>query len=266
MAIVDSEMRIRQLKGVRQSDEAKARRAAAALWVSIRRRKDPRIRRVVAAFHNDGNLFEAVAANRILRSEQIPFCAFWGVGGKEKPDNSDAELLDDLTTLRDAIPSPDASLQLLLADAHGRFNGFTDSHLAYLDDIEAAATTRGIATVRLSVLYEQWGIELPKPGEPIPQDPSSSRFISFWENPEFEMQRQQLEQAAYKHNRTAAAPELAAYNYTVMRLQEGPYLEQTYPNSVLLANTDKRLGELLLPPKMPHFYLHKPPSWFNGVN
>lgn len=260
MRPIDDERRIAEVRAARQGEAAQARRLAVNLFAAVRP--------FAQGTHNSGNLFEVSAAERILRSEPVAFNAFWGVGGKNVPDEHDEKLLGELARIRGVIAShyqPGADIQLMLADEHGRFNRFTGPQISrYLVRIEEAAANIGIGAVWLSDLYRDWGLKLPDPTEPI--DPSSEFYRTFWTNPNYSRQRIQLVESASRHSQAGVDSELSAYHYARMRRMEAPHLSASFPNRILLANTSKELGGSLLPSEIPHLYLRAAPAWFLGVN
>lgn len=257
MRIIDDERRIEEIRAARQaSPEAQARREAVELYSALQ----PHAKH----FHNSGSLFEAVATQRIVRREPITLHAFWGVGGKRNPDTHDHKLLEEFTGIGDAISkkySPGAKLHLMLADAHGSFNGFPQTVIyEYLVRIQDQAGAKDMEVTWLTDLYKQWDLALPRPNEPI--DPSSGFFVDFWSNPDYERQKTQMIESAAKHHQAGIPAEQVAYHYARMRRTEAPHLVRSCEGGILLANTSKDLGKVLLPKELPHMYLKTPPVWF----
>lgn len=183
---------------------------------------------------------------------------FWGIGGKQKPDQHDESLLAEYEAIREAIGeqySQAADMMLILANAHGRFNGYQDFD-GYLETIAVKANQRGITSVSLEDLYREWRISLPNPS--IPVDKKSKEWLEFEKSRRFG----QLVESAAKHSQVGIAPEDSAFHYWMMRRQEREPLAQSFSNAILLVNGSEDLGREVLPLNMPHMYMKIGPVWF----
>lgn len=255
--LVDNEQRLSIQIARQSSPESQARKKALVIYEVLRP--------FTSAFHNSGNMIETVAAKKILHDEPFSLVGFWGVGGKDVPDGNDVAFLSELERIDQSIlgvHKKGAKTQLILADEHGRFNGFPQEQICgYLGGIQTLAEERGIDSVWLSKLYRQWGLRLPNPQEPV--NPDSEAHVIFWSRQDYARQSAQLVESAKRHNNHLGVdPAQIAYHYAAMRLQEAPRLLDTFPESVLFVNASKELAKPLLPRRMPHIYLKIGAVWF----
>jgi len=233
------------------SPESQARKLASAIYPGV-------LKPYARSFFNRDNLWERRLQANILKGQPIQMVGFWGIGGKQEPDRHDESLLAEYEAVRESIRGqyPQAAdLILILANAHGKFNGYQDFD-GYLGAIAASANQRGIASVFLNELYREWGISLPDPNIPI------NKKSNEWK--EFEKSRRfsQLVESAAKHSQVGISPEDSAFHYWVMRRQEREPLAQSFSNAILLVNGSEDLGREVLPLNMPHMYMKVGPVWF----
>ena len=215
-----------------------------------------------SGFHTAENKLPELIYTKILESVPLEFVGFWGVGGKINMDQTDLELIHFYEIMRSRIVElykKGINLRILLADVHGRFNGYEPQ--PYLDLVQAHLAQVGIQSQSLGGLYESWGLELPGADESI--DSNSPIFKDFFSpNAKYKHAAKIMISNARKHNLSRSDPEVAAFQYVQMRLQETSVLERTYPNSVLLVHSSKDLAMPVLPRNMPHMYLKVRPVWF----
>ena len=206
--------------------------------------------------YNSGNMMESRFQQALINSQPIQVVGFCGANDKRSLDMADLLLLDEYRMIRQlitAITTSQAEITIILADAHGRFNGFKDFE-GYHSRIDYEAGKRKLATVRLDQLYEQWGISLPEISEPIDE--------YLWNQFSQLKQSSQLIESASKHNKNGNKPEVSAFYYWIMRQQEAEPLKQTFSNAVLFINGSRDLGMATLPRNMPHVYSRFGPAWF----
>ena len=246
--------------------EAQARKLAGMIYPSV-------LRPYARSFFNRDNLWERKLQETILNGQPIQMIGFWGIGGKIGLNQHDERLLSEYETIKEVIGqqySQSADMMLILANAHGRFNGYQDFD-AYLEAIATQANQRGIASVSLDDLYAKWNIPLPDSSLPI--DKQSQEWIDFNNGLQQEDAIQknhqrggrrftQFLESASKHSRAGIVPEEAAFRYWMMRRQEREPLAQSFSNAILLVNGSEDLGRETLPLNMPHMYMKVGPVWF----
>ncbi|KKQ24085.1 MAG: hypothetical protein US40_C0019G0011 [Candidatus Roizmanbacteria bacterium GW2011_GWC2_37_13] len=233
------------------SPETQARKLAGSIYPGV-------LKPFARSFYNRDNLWERGLQASILSDQPIQMVGFWGIGGKQEPDRYDEGLLAEYEAIREAIGKqyPQAAdMMLILANAHGRFNGYQDFD-GYLGNVAANANQRGIASISLDELYRDWRISLPNPS--IPVDKKSNEWKKFEKSRRFD----QLVESAEKHSQVGIAPEDAAFHYWMMRRQEREPLAQSFSNAILLVNGSEDLGREVLPLNMPHMYMKVGPVWF----
>jgi hypothetical protein len=233
------------------SPETQARKLAGSIYPGV-------LKPFARSFYNRDNLWERRLQANILNNQPIPMVGFWGIGGKQKPDRHDEDLLEEYEAIREAVRRQypqGADMMLLLANVHGKFNGYKDFN-GYLEVVAADANQRGIASISLNDLYSEWGILLPDPNIPI--DKKSRDWEEFKKSRRFG----QLVESAAKHNQVGLNPEEAAFYYWIMRRQEREPLAQSFSNAILLVNGSEDLGREVLPLNMPHMYMKVGPVWF----
>ncbi len=231
--------------------EAQARKLAGSIYPGA-------LKPFARSFYNRDNLWERKLQESILNGQPIQMLGFWGIGGKQYLDEYDKRLLEEYEAIRRAIEnnySHGANMMLILANSHGKFNGYQDFD-EYLGAIAADANQKGIASVSLDDLYRDWNISLPDPSIPVDKKHKEWR--------EFEKSRRfgQLVESATKHNQVGIAPEDAAFYYWMMRRREREPLAQSFSNAILLVNGSEDLGREILPLNMPHMYMKVGPVWF----
>lgn len=231
--------------------ESQARKLASAIYPGV-------LKPYARSFFNRDNLWEQKLQTSILNNQPVQMIGFWGIGSKKESDRHDEVLLTEYEAIGEAIGgqySQSADMMLILANAHGRFNGYQDFD-EYLSAIAAKANQRGIATVSLDDLYREWRISVPNPGIPI--DKKSDEWKEFEKSRRFG----QLVESAKKHSLVGIAPKDAAFRYWMMRRQEREPLAQSFSNAILLVNGSEDLGRETLPLNMPHMYMKVGPVWF----
>jgi len=247
----------KQVEGANQvPPEKAARKLAIGVYPAV-------LKPFAQGFHNSDNVFEARFSRLILEEKPLQFVGFWGVGGKQIPDQQDARLLSELAAISQAVElkyPKGAEISLIVADSHGQFNGYGNFD-DYLSGVWHMAEERGIQPIALSQLYEQSGLSLPNPQDDI--DPSLESYQQIWSVARYSRQIEQLIESAQRHSKAGVDPEIAAFHYVQMRHQEKAMLSQAFPNSAILVNGSKSLGKLTLPLDMPHMYLKVPPVWFH---
>lgn len=209
------------------------------------------------SFFNRDNIWEKRLKASILQGQPIQMVGFWGVGGKQYFDKNDAHLLEEYESIRKVISQqypPSVDIMLILANTHGRFNGYKDFD-GYLEAVAIEANRYGIATISLDDLYREWNLNLPT-SQPI--DRKSFEWEEFNKSRRFE----QLIESALKHSQAGIAPEDAAFYYWMMRRHEREPLVRSFSNAILLVNGSEDLGRETLPLDMPHMYMKIGPVWF----
>lgn len=232
--------------------EAQARKLAGYIYPGV-------LRPFARSFYNPDSLLERRLQTSILRKESMQMIGFWGVGGKQQPDRNDERLLEEYEAIRNAIAQhypQSADMMLILANSHGRFNGYQDFD-GYLEAIADNARQRGISSMSLDDLYSEWGIFLPDMSIPI--DKKSEEWRDFKNS----RRLNQLVESAAKHSQVGIDPEVAAFHYWMMRRQEREPLAQSFSNAILLVNGSEDLGRETLPLDMPHMYMKVGPVWFH---
>jgi len=233
------------------SPESQARKLASAIYPDV-------LKPYARSFFNRDNLWERRLQKSILNSQPIQMIGFWGIGAKQQPDRHDESLLAEYESIQEAIGKnyPQAvDMMLILANAHGRFNGYQDFD-GYLDAVASDANRRGISSVSLDDLYRNWGISLPDLS--IPVNKKSKEWDKFSRSRRFN----QLVESASKHSQVGLAPEDSAFHYWMMRRQEREPLAESFSNAILLVNGSEDLGRETLPLNMPHMYMKVGPVWF----
>lgn len=227
---------------------------------SIARKKSSQVISILKTFsrgiYNSNNMMESRFYDVFLHSEPFQIVGFWGPSDKKFLDNSDLLLLDEYRIIKqliDTITIQQTQVTIILADAHGRFNGFNNFE-QYHSRIDLEARIRALSTIKLDRLYEDWNINLPDINKPV-DEILWREFIQLKQSP-------QLIESATKHNRSIAKPEVAAFNYWLMRQQEAEPIKRTFPNAVLFINGSRDLGMATLPRNMPHVYSRFGPVWF----
>lgn len=239
------------LKANRSSREAQAGKLARSIYPGV-------LKPFARSFFNRDNLWERRLQENILNGRPIQMVGFWGIGGKGELDRYDERLLAEYEAIREAIEErypQGAEMMLILANSHGRFNGYQGFE-GYLGAIAAEAIKRRIASVSLDDLYREWGISLPDVRIPI--DKKSKEWQEFEKSRRFN----QFVESAARHSRVEVASEYAAFLYWMMRRQEREPLAQSFSNAILLVNGSGDLGRETLPPNMPHMYMNIGPVWF----
>ena len=238
------------------SPEAQARKLAGSIYPNV-------FKPYARSFYNRDNLWERRLQVSILNKQPIQMIGFWGIGGKQKLDRHDESLLAEYEAIREAIEKksvegrhpPAVDMMLILANAHGRFNGYQDFD-GYLGAIAFEASKRGISSVSLDDLYRDWNLNLPNSQSVI--DRQSSEWREFSKSRRFG----QLVESAEKHSQVGIAAEDSAFHYWMMRRQEREPLAQSFSNAILLVNGSEDLGREVLPLNMPHMYMKVGPVWF----
>lgn len=235
----------------RQQPDRIARKKAIAIYAAIMS-----IEPKVEGVDNRGNLFEKTIAVKVLKNEPVALAGFWGKGNKLVPDANDLELIEYLRKIDSLVRlqySRGVQIILILADKHAEFNGYKP-YDGYLDQIQGVAETYGISSVRLSALYEKWGLNLPDVESDLDSD--TDAYTIFLRN------REQLVKSASRHGLGGVDPEQAAYHYVAMRLNEKAMLAKEFSEQILFVNGSKGLTQDLLPRSLPVMYLPIGPVWF----
>ena len=152
-----------------------------------------------------------------------------------------------------SITQNEVEVNLILADSHGLFNGYSDFE-GYHSSVDFEAKRRSLNTFLLSSLYQEWGIVLPEVNRPI-----NPYLMNKFKNLR---QSSQLIESAAKHSRNSQNPEEAAFLYWLMRNQEAEHLSRSFTEAVLFVNGSKDLAMATLPRDMPHIYSRFGPVWF----
>ena len=246
------------------SPESQARKLASVIYPGV-------LKPYARSFFNKENLWERSLQTSIFNGQPIQMVGFWGVGGKQQPDQHDEKLLSEYEAIREGIGKhypKGADMMLILADAHGRFNGYQNFD-GYLGAIATSANQKGIASVSLNDLYKEWEIPLPDSHQVINRQ--SQEWLKFNQGLKMEQDNHfrrgsqrltQLVESATKHSQVNIAPEDAAFQYWMMRRQEREPLAHSFPNAILLVNGSEDLGRETLPLNMPHMYMKVGPVWF----
>ncbi len=250
--------RAAEVRAMRQgSPESLARREAVSIF--------PHIRKLGMAMSNPDNLAERILAEHILSASPLSFVGFWGIGKKQEVDSYDIGYVEELRKIRSHIEDKyphGVKLELLLADAHGVFNGYVspvDLKSAYLDQVEGLLERAGFQSRRLSDLYGRHRLELPDSTAPVDDKSDAYRVYA--------QHRDQYLRASRRHyGNEVVEGEQGAYWYVAMRLGERPMLESEFPSSFLFVNGTKMAAEPLMPKGMPVIYLPQGPVWFKEAN
>ncbi len=256
IGLVNAPVSIDEIRNNRDQPDRVARKLASSIYPTS-------LKPFAQGFHNSNNVFEERFSRLILEEKPLQFVSFWGVGGKQAPDQEDVKLLDELSSIDSAIWSKypkGAEVALIVADSHGQFNGY-EGFEEYLSGVWHMAEERGIHPIALSHLYQQSGLTLPNPQDDISS--SLESYQQIWSVSRYSRQIEQLIESAGKHSRAGVKPEVAAFHYVQMRHQEKKMLSQFFPDAAILVNGSKSLGKLTLPLDMPHMYLKVPPAWFH---
>lgn len=206
--------------------------------------------------YNKDNMMEQRFQRSIIEGQPIQLVSFWGVSEKKSPDTSDFLMLDEYRIIKElieAITSSKVGINIILANTHGRFNGYQDFE-GYYGSIYLEARRKGLIPISLDRLYEEWGIDLPDINQPVDE--------KLWKKFTELRQSVQLIESAKKHSRLGIEPDKAAYLYWLMRHQEAESLSRTFSNGVLFINGSRDLGMVTLPRDMPHVYSRFGPVWF----
>lgn len=122
--------------------------------------------------YNSNNMMEQRFQRAILSDQAIQIVGFWGVSEKKSPDTSDFLMLDEYRIIKElieAITSNKADINIILANTHGRFNGYQDFS-GYHESIDLEARRRDLNPIKLDRLYEEWGINLPDVNQPVDEN------------------------------------------------------------------------------------------------
>lgn len=223
--------------------------------------------------NNSGEIMVKALVRRVEQEQPIAFVGFWGVGDKNSIDSKDRELIDEYQRMVNAVQKeypPGAHVSIILADMHGRFNGYArgvqEHQLSqgqetempqpnqYLSQIQEELNRTGISSVWLSSLYQQFCLSLPDVHAPI--DFESEAHIVFARH------RDQYTRSAALRSRSDMSPEKAAEYYVQIRLREREMLLQAFPDTILVVNGNRMTSEPLMPKNMPTLYLQEGPAWF----
>ena len=206
--------------------------------------------------YNSNSMMEQGFQRAILSGEAIQIVGFWGVGDKKSSDATDFLMLDEYKIIKgliEATTSNKADINIILANTHGRFNGYQDFE-GYHYSIDLEVRRRGLIPISLDRLYEEWSINLPDINQPV-DEKLWQEFMELKQSP-------QLIESAQKHSRSGIKPDKAAFLYWMMRRQEAEPLSRTFSNGVLFINGSRDLGMATLPKNMPHVYSRFGPVWF----
>lgn len=217
-------------------------------------------RSIFTSTHNpdNGTAIQRVVQAAILEGKPIPAFAFWGAGPKFAPDHHDQASMDLISVWTgqvQAVYSPGISLTFIIADVHAAFNGLDSYAASYHPQIRDLLNQRGWGTISLQSIYDQFNLRLPNPYEPI--DHSSRAFQTVIRYPN-------LIQAAERHY-PGEDPQVGAYQYAQIRLQEVEPLLSTFSNHLMLAHARKDGSLQILPQNMPILFVNDyPPAWFRN--
>ena len=121
------------------SPESQARRLASVIYPGV-------LKSYARSFFNRDNLWERSLQVSILKEQPIQIVGFWGIGGKQQPDQYDEKLLTEYEAIREAIGEKyprAADMMLILANSHGRLNGYQGFD-GYLEAVAHEANKKGI--------------------------------------------------------------------------------------------------------------------------
>lgn len=209
--------------------------------------------------YNRGGMMEQRFQMAYLDKKPVQIIGFWGAGDKKSPDNADYLLLDEYRIIKDliaAITQNRVEIILLMADVHGKFNGYKEFN-GYHSSIGIEAQRRGFNPLSLGRLYGEWGIELPDSNKPVDGE-LWRKFINL-------RQGVQLIESAKKHSRQGVPAERAAFDYWLMRNNEMKPLYDSFPRAVLFINGSRDMAMATLPRNMPHVYSRFGPVWFQKL-
>lgn len=225
----------------------------------------PHIVSLGAENNNPNNIMQIVLADHIKQSSPIPLVGFWGVGEKASADLFDKSYINSLAEMEQKAQghySAGAKITIILADLHGRFNGYPEEDMnGYLFEVSENLRDAEINSVYLSNLYDQAGLVLPDSTKPIEWN-NVSRGTQNWTDWVYLKHKDQIVNSAKAHHKGELDPNSAAYYYISMRLNEREMLSDSFPNSILLVNGTKHTSQPLLPYDMPILYLREGPPWF----
>ncbi len=193
----------------------------------------------------DEILVRSILENCEKKNEQIPLVGFWGLSDKIEVTPFDKrcfKFLENIISRINEIYSSGVKLTIILADSHGKMNGYEDTQ--YLSEIEKECKIRGWDTVWLSDLWSSWGIS--NHIRPISDDEWEKVSIS-----------EKLEYMASKISVNGERKESAKKYYST-RIAEGIFLPETFKNMIWWSYSDPKYQEVLPPMPGVYFWSYKP--------
>jgi acyl-CoA synthetase (AMP-forming)/AMP-acid ligase II len=199
--------------------------------------------------------------------DDTPFClmGYWGVGHRDRVDENDKAVLDNLRMLADeadrCVNKLLVRLKLILADIHGRCNLVLEaSARSYFAAIAEECRGRGFEHVYLSDIWAQNGLIL----EDILKRAETQAFSRVWE--EFPLKDQFIKQA--KRHLPQGDAEKAARRYYAVVMTEREAVARYGSGAVFFTHNDLEYASVH--PPLPTIYIHsiKPgvseKPWFMG--
>ena len=209
-------------------------------------------RRVIRARSPDVDQISQIIERSILEDEPLHFSGFWGVGRRRTAEAVDHTAMDRLLEIMRSIDavfgSPLSRITLILTDVHGRANGVDpECAEAYFDSITAAATDRGFEVVKLSSLWERYGLDYASTIGGMVDGELSDDWDKFPLKDDF------VQQAAKRVSGTDLAEDAAKRYYAVVTA-ENPIVAQEFAGSIFFTYNGPEYRQVL--PRLPlvHWY------------
>ena len=208
--------------------------------------------RVARAHGEHDETVRAAVQRALLAGLPIRFVGYWGVGPRAAVGEPDRLAMTRLAwvqeTIDEAIGRPLVSIELLLADVHGRCNLLSAEHIdRYLAQIEALAASVGIVAGRLSARWQEAGLDEGLIDALI----GRAEVWDLWQA--FPLREVLLTQAQ-KHCAVPARSESAAVRYFCICCIEQRALGRVLPETIFFTYNAPALSAVL--PALPTVYWH----------
>lgn len=199
-----------------------------------------------------------VVARAVEIGVPLEFVLYWGKGPRSHIAAADLQCLDYISAMFQRIQSSyiaGVKATIILTDTHAEHNGHAALSIAlYFKAVTAAASERGIATVRLKELINR-ATTLQAGALPMPQAETLER----------------LQQCAAKWYRGEGSSMEGAAQYYRMNMGEKQAVGNAFPDATFITFNGSEFRDLF-PEHMPIFYMYsmrkgtsvKP--WFIGVD
>lgn len=197
-------------------------------------------------------LMEILTAVLEGRAEAVPVFMLWGVHEKRAADSLDDRTMAQLSALIERLHATllcPAPMTIALCDTHASVNGVDAVHAsAYADDVTRRAHARGWQVVRVSTIWERYGISMAQVDNLVPSlgsDPLLPRLTSF----------------AQRHYRGTADVQAGATRYLAARILERPVFEQQFAGALHLTPSEPAIDAIQ--PDLPTFHIW---TWRKGCS